>query len=148
MGEMRRSSMILMPILLAFLGASPLFADMPPTHFRPKTTAIPRSSVVKPGTLQPQRLPQEASRLCKDPKGYRQELERRAQDFSGQLNAWRKDNPQQTPEEFLKKSGFEKVANGRTDAKQIEMIKEQLIRAMRLCDDLQNREHRKGDPTR
>jgi len=120
-----------------FLALSAL-ADVPVAPFRPLTTEIPRTAVPKPGSLQPQTLPRETVQLCKDPNAFRQEREAKLREMSKALNAWRKGDPNKTPEEFLKSSGLEKILQKQqVDPKQIELIKSQLIDAMRLADKIQ-----------
>lgn len=123
--------------IAVFLAMS-AFADVLVTPFRPLTTEIPRTAVPKPGSLQPQCLPRETVQLCKDPKTFQQEREAKLREMSKALGAWRKGDPNKTPEEFLKSSGLEKVLQKQqVDPKQIELIKSQLIDAMRLGDKIQ-----------
>lgn len=120
-----------------FLALSAL-ADVPVAPFRPLTAEIPRTAVPKPGSLQPQRLPSETIRQCKDPKAFQQEKEARLREVSGMLNAWRKGDPNKTPEDFIKESGLEKLLQKQqVDPGQIEVIKKQLADAMRLADGIQ-----------
>jgi len=123
--------------IAVFLAMS-AFADVLVTPFRPLTTEIPRTAVPKPGSLQPQRLPRETVHLCKDPTALRQESEAKLKKLSGMLNAWRKGDPNKTPEEFIKGSGLEKLLQKQqVPPEQIEAIKKQLAEAMRLGDRIQ-----------
>ena len=126
-----------MAVMLA-LSAS---AAVPIAPFRPLTTEIPRTAVPRPGSLQPQSLPRETVQLCKDPKAFRLEQEAKLREMSKALGAWRKGDPNKTPEEFLKSSGLEKLLKKQqVDPKQIELIKSQLIDAMRLGDKIQQQQ--------
>ena len=123
--------------IAVFLAMS-AFADVLVTPFRPLTTDIPRTAVPKPGSLQPQRLPRETIQQCKDPEALKQEKEAKLKEMSKMLNAWRKGDPNKTPEEFLKGSGLEKLLQKQqVPPEQIELIKKQLADAMRLADRIQ-----------
>lgn len=127
-----------MAAFMAVFLAMSAFADVLVTSFRPLTTEIPRTAVPKPGSLQPQPLPRETIQQCKDPEAFKQGKEAKLKEMSKMLNAWRKGDPNKTPEEFLKSSGLEKVLQKQqVDPKQIELIKSQLIDAMRLGDKIQ-----------
>ena len=123
--------------IAVFLAMS-AFADVLVTPFRPLTTEIPRTAVPKPGSLQPQPLPRETVQLCKDPEAFRQEREAKLKEMSEKLNAWRKGDPNKTPEDFIKGSGLEKILQKQqVDPRQIEVIKKQLADAMRLGESIQ-----------
>ena len=127
-----------MAAFMAVFLAMSAFADVLVTPFRPLTTEIPRTAVPKPGSLQPQPLPRETIQQCKDPEAFKQGKEAKLKEMSKMLNAWRKGDPNKTPEEFLKGSGLEKLLQKQqVDPKQIELIKSQLIDAMRLGDKIQ-----------
>ena len=123
---------------IAVLLSLSAFADVPVVPFRPLTTEIPRTAVPKPGSLQPQCLPRETIQLCKEPGALKQEREAKLREMSKMLNAWRKGDPNKTPEDFIKESGLEKLLQKQqVDPGQIEVIKKQLADAMRLGDKIQ-----------
>ena len=123
--------------MFVFMALSTL-ADVLVTPFRPLTTEIPRTAVPKPGSLQPQCLSSETIQRSKDPKAFQQEREAKLREMSKMLNAWRKGDPNKTPEDFIKGSGLEKLLlKQQVPPEQIEVIKKQLADAMRLGDRIQ-----------